>query len=1158
MSNISIYIAYYIRTIFATFFAVLLFAQPVMADVHSDNATTVFGEQNGTNAGRYRSVKFSNGTTTNNGDGSISINNSTGGGGSGNIGVGTVNNFAGYVGINTLGPFQTVEVGGYVGVGTNTPQSKLSVFGGGIAGEMVNKGWELIIPSPFTGVGSEINPPSYFEGNSYIPYGTGTPGSIYKWDGNVNRLFYQLASTNDRFGAPSGLESYFTKLFVGWGGNSTDKTGSVYVYDPLATPVNFVQISSTIISGTAAAVTVPNDSTNNAIFGSTSYSAEYYGRIDTLGNSNTGVLIYKSLSAQTSGYFLRMAASGAVTVAIRDGALRTTTSNTGYITLGNYHHVFFSWTSGSAPKIYVDGSEVTYASSVSAGVPADDTANLLIFGNNSSANRPLSGTYRIMRIWRNYALTAADVTSLNSGGSAASAPTGEYLFSEGSGTTTADSSGNGNTGTIVSPAYWNTNLFELSYCPGTDLNMYALKAYGLFLFVGSNVSTGAKIYKFDNTTWSTSFAGLSGYTIVDDFGTHKGILFASLGGSSKSAIISSPDSGITWNTEATVASGIGFTRFWEFRGKFYAGHADTVGSNIELYVRNDITGTWSTVGNFPTASTLTQCWALGGTNNAMYVGCTKTGGAVVYKTYDGNNYMLDFTAPYAFNGTTPTEAFTLSNINGSMYLGLGFNTGSGDMWRKTDSLGQIVDWDNNFLNKMRQGVDGTNWYNDQSIVSFSSPWNFDSNVGIGSQSPGAQLDVNGTVRALGIALPGGAQGQVIMQNGVGIGTWSTISSSGGSSNIGIGTAGQDTVYVSTTSVGPGYLTEINNNVGINTTIPGGSLIVLPGNLGIGSNAPGQALDVVGNLRATGMNQVIFGSDNSQFIQSSASSGGNLDLYSNGLRRISINNGGNIGLGTTTPQGGFVVLNGNVGIGTWAPQFPLSVIGNVGVTRISIGTTATNSILNAGATNNFQVASTGNLTLSQSNPIITGSATSGSILQIIGGGGSAGGLNFTSMSNASGTTDLIKFTGGNSGTTIEFMRMQDNSGVWNIGIGSTIPGSKLDVQGTVRIINGVYAASQITAPTIGSNACGSLTQGTVSAGSTDLAGAVMAGTAAGNVTSCAVTFGQAHVSAPASCYCQDSTTPLALSATSTSTTLTCTTLTTVASGTITYQCQWNSP
>ena len=104
----------------------LIFVPKILwADANSNSSQLLIGENNGTNAGRYRSLKFSNGTTTNNNDGSISVSNSGGGGGGSSLWVENPGN----TGINTLQPvsigttsvgtgFNLVDTGGNVGIGT--------------------------------------------------------------------------------------------------------------------------------------------------------------------------------------------------------------------------------------------------------------------------------------------------------------------------------------------------------------------------------------------------------------------------------------------------------------------------------------------------------------------------------------------------------------------------------------------------------------------------------------------------------------------------------------------------------------------------------------------------------------------------------------------------------------------------------------------------------------------------------------------------------------------------------------------------------------------------------------------------------------------------------------------------------------------------------
>ncbi len=245
------------------------------------------------------------------------------------------------------------------------------------------------------------------------------------------------------------------------------------------------------------------------------------------------------------------------------------------------------------------------------------------------------------------------------------------------------------------------------------------------------------------------------------------------------------------------------------------------------------------------------------------------------------------------------------------------------------------------------------------------------NVGIGSAWPGQTLDVNGTVRMMGLSLNLAplAGGNVLVSNSVGVGTWMPVSTLGAGgtaagglnaieynspvgtfagtetkfsfngSNVGIGTTNaaelldvRGTVSISAFEVTPA------GNVGIGTwTAAGGNLIVNGGgNVGIGSAWPGQMLDVQGTVRDIG--EIIKGNlgIGTSFVNGA------------GEAALTIMNG-NVGIGTWTPAGTLdvegtvnpVIFNGmNVGIGTSLPSQVLSVKGNISYTgRIVKRTTA---------------------------------------------------------------------------------------------------------------------------------------------------------------------------------------------------------------------------
>lgn len=98
------------------------------ADVRTDQPGPLFGDINGTNAARYKSVKFTNGSTTNNGDGSVSVSTS-GGGGSGTVNSGTANQAARYASTGTAVSGSTLIYDDLtnVGIGTVTPVAVVNI-----------------------------------------------------------------------------------------------------------------------------------------------------------------------------------------------------------------------------------------------------------------------------------------------------------------------------------------------------------------------------------------------------------------------------------------------------------------------------------------------------------------------------------------------------------------------------------------------------------------------------------------------------------------------------------------------------------------------------------------------------------------------------------------------------------------------------------------------------------------------------------------------------------------------------------------------------------------------------------------------------------------------------------------------------------------------
>ncbi len=92
-------------------FLLLFISSIAYADTNSNQSQLLIGDINGTNAGRYRSLKFTNGSTTNNNDGSISVATSGGSGTVTYVSVANANGFSGTVATETTTPAITIIAG---------------------------------------------------------------------------------------------------------------------------------------------------------------------------------------------------------------------------------------------------------------------------------------------------------------------------------------------------------------------------------------------------------------------------------------------------------------------------------------------------------------------------------------------------------------------------------------------------------------------------------------------------------------------------------------------------------------------------------------------------------------------------------------------------------------------------------------------------------------------------------------------------------------------------------------------------------------------------------------------------------------------------------------------------------------------------------------
>ena len=139
------------------------------------------------------------------------------------------------------------------------------------------------------------------------------------------------------------------------------------------------------------------------------------------------------------------------------------------IDFNKWHHVVVSYDADSTandPIFYVDGVAMSLSENVApSGTRSYDAGFSMQIGGNTATSRTSDGNLDDVRIY-NRALSASEIASLHTSGTAklnvsqesnlTKGLAGYWKFDDGSGTTTADSSTNANTGTLVSTPTWTT------------------------------------------------------------------------------------------------------------------------------------------------------------------------------------------------------------------------------------------------------------------------------------------------------------------------------------------------------------------------------------------------------------------------------------------------------------------------------------------------------------------------------------------------------------------------------------------------------------------------------------------------------------------------------------------------------------------------------
>ncbi len=342
------------------------------------------------------------------------------------------------------------------------------------------------------------------------------------------------------------------------------------------------------------------------------------------------------------------------------------------------------------------------------------------------------------------------------------------------------------------------------------------------------------------------------------------------------------------------------------------------------------------------------------------------------------------------------------------------------------------------------------------------------NVGIGTTEPDVKLDVAGRVN---IGTLNNSNGVLTIARHSDSFPWGIIRGGLADNDTGVGLAFdyRTSAGVATT----GVLLDSFGNVGIGTTTPGAKLnIVSTG--AIHSGSPSLLIEdttyrptLTLNAQTDKAQEIVFknqGTTKWWFSnRDEAAEGSQLRFYSgDGIARLAINQNGNVGIGTTSPAytldvSGDIRATGTI-YGSSGTQVPVGTGTENYLSKWSASGTLGDSVLYDNGTN-VGIGTTSpthalevNGTFYSTSLVVQGSYALGST-----GLGNSGNRGYISAAQATGGGNIWSINSGTATQTggyttfgidgSEKVRI-DNLG--NVGIGTTVPGHKLDVSGNLAI------------------------------------------------------------------------------------------------------------
>jgi hypothetical protein len=285
-----------------------------------------------------------------------------------------------------------------------------------------------------------------------------TPAAVQGDDGKLYRVvaansYGSLTSSTAALFVNYGLEAWW-KLDEASGASASDVSGKAHTgtltNGPTWTFAGGILNGTVTLDGLNDYVSVPATSTLKYTTGQLTLSTWVW--IDSA-EATGGWLISKNWDSTHANYWLSLGADNKISFGVGNASESTSITTTSALATGVWHHLAATVDTGKTMRLYVDGTQVASSSHSISTWPSGNGLALLLgkktTGSSSDQAGSFCGRLDNSRIYT-HALSAEAIAEQSR------CPVAYWKLDATSGTTAADASGNGNTGTLVNGSTWTT------------------------------------------------------------------------------------------------------------------------------------------------------------------------------------------------------------------------------------------------------------------------------------------------------------------------------------------------------------------------------------------------------------------------------------------------------------------------------------------------------------------------------------------------------------------------------------------------------------------------------------------------------------------------------------------------------------------------------